>query len=202
MSRARVPLITVTAAIAVAACSSCGGNAYAQGDVIVSPPQARPGMEVEIRTGSCDGDWATARSEAFTAEAQMAPSPDGFQLWGEARVRQDAQPRQYDVRVRCDDGKQLTGRLTVSGGQPGPSPTWSHHDNWRPQPWRPVHAGGGGAAQPGTVVEAAPSEEPDTLAAVRGAAVSYADELALGAGAATLIGFAGRRLWIRRRVRD
>ncbi|MFC7218471.1 hypothetical protein ACFQLX_09875 [Streptomyces polyrhachis] len=197
MRRARISLITACAAAVVAACASCGGNAYAQGEVIVSPAQARPGTEVEIRTSGCKGDWATARSEAFVTEAQLSPSPDGYALWGQTRVSSSAQPRPYDVRVRCDDGTQLKGRFTVSPGQP--PPPQPQPGQWQPRPWRPVHAGGGGTA-PKAERAASPAErEVGALAAVRGQAVGYADEFALGAGAATLVGFAGRRVLVRRR---
>ncbi|MQY13945.1 hypothetical protein SRB5_41050 [Streptomyces sp. RB5] len=194
MRRARVPLLTVSAAIVVAACSSCGGNAFAAGDVIVSPSQARPGSKVEIRTSKCQGTWAIARSEAFVAEARLAKAQDNRALWGEAQIRNDAQSRQYEVRVRCEDGGQATGSFSVVAHHPGPKPQpdpW-RPDPWSPQPWRPVHAGGGGTA-------ADKNADTTTLADERPSAAGYADDLALAAGLATLLGFAGHRL--RRRGR-
>ncbi|MEI7035040.1 hypothetical protein [Streptomyces pratensis] len=126
--------------------------------VSVTPSTIAPGGQVELWTDACGkGRQAKARSDAFAAEAHFTPADDQG-LFAEARIRPDAEPRSYDVRVVCEGGKgRATGALTVI-----------HHH--RPSPAAPVKAGGGGAA---TLAErSAEAEGPGTRHAVIGLALA------------------------------
>ncbi|TDC23321.1 hypothetical protein E1265_13050 [Streptomyces sp. 8K308] len=118
-------------------------------EVRVSPAEAAPGDEVELRVRGCAGASATAGSEGFVAEAVLAPATGG-ELFGEARVRSTLEPGGYPVEVECA-GTSLTGQLTVvaaapPGGQPRPTAEERPERPAPAHPTGPVGAGGGGTA--------------------------------------------------------
>lgn len=125
-----------------------------RGTVSVTPSTTAPGGQVELWVDICGkGREARGNSDAFVSAAHFRPADDKG-LFAEATIRSDAEPRSYDVRVTCENGKgRATGTLTVV-----------HRD--RPSPVAPVKAGGGGAA---TLAErATESEGPGTRHAVIG----------------------------------
>ncbi|MDG9702159.1 hypothetical protein [Streptomyces sp. DH37] len=115
-------------------------------EVRVTPARVRPGTEIELRALSCGGTVATARSEAFVADALLAPGADRGGLRGEAVIRSDAEPREYRITVECM-GVKVTGRVTVHHS--GPASPGSSHPATAPavSPVAPVPAGGGGTAE-------------------------------------------------------
>ncbi|WP_031090885.1 hypothetical protein [Streptomyces sp. NRRL WC-3549] len=104
------------------------------GPVTVTPAVVSPGGEVELWTDVCGkGTSARGNSEAFTSEARFAPA-DRKGLRAEARIRPDAAPDAYEIRVTCKDGHgRAKGTVTVVPHR-------------RPTPVAPVRAGGGGTA--------------------------------------------------------
>ncbi|MFH0244185.1 hypothetical protein ACGRHY_17595 [Streptomyces sp. HK10] len=116
--------------------------------VRVTPAKVRPGTEIELWAVSCKGTVATARSEAFVADALLAPGADRGGLRGEAVVRSDAEPREYRITVECM-GVKVTGRVTVHHSGSGPASGGPSHHATDPavSPVAPVPAGGGGTAK-------------------------------------------------------
>ncbi|GAA3622614.1 hypothetical protein ACG5V6_04420 [Streptomyces chitinivorans] len=116
--------------------------------VRVSPAKVRPGTEIELRAVACEGTVATARSEAFVADALLAPGADPGGLRGEAVIRSDAEPREYRITVECM-GVKATGRVTVQHSGSGPASGGPSHHTTDPavSPVAPVPAGGGGTAK-------------------------------------------------------
>ncbi|MCX4726398.1 hypothetical protein ACIPW9_00305 [Streptomyces sp. NPDC090052] len=109
------------------------------GTVTVSPSVIAPGEEVDLRV-SCRSGKPFGRSDAFDSQAQFSPAADRGSMYAAARIRADAESKDYTVQVKC--GRTVvTGTITVvrEGGD--------HH---RPMPLRtpiaPVHAGGGATA--------------------------------------------------------
>ncbi|GAA2432732.1 hypothetical protein [Streptomyces macrosporus] len=152
--------------------------------VRITPATARPGAEVTVVARGCKGTVGTARSEAFVADARLAPSADGG-LFGEARIRSDAEERRYRVTVECEgvEGRPLTGRLTVRRSASGPpsspaaspsaSPAVSPTGTPTAGPIAPVPAGGGGTA------ERAEDAGPGALHTALGAGLAGAAALAV-----------------------
>ncbi|MFF4185885.1 hypothetical protein ACFYZ9_22100 [Streptomyces sp. NPDC001691] len=146
----RIRPITLCAALAAAAltvlpASPAAAESEPHGSVRVTPSTTAPGGEVDLRVSVCSGREATGTSDAFVSEARFTPAADGG-LFAQARIRSDAQDRDYDIWVNCKDSSgKASGRLTVVHGD-------SHRDrdhdrdHSRPTPFRPVHAGGGGTA--------------------------------------------------------
>ncbi|HEY9441157.1 MAG TPA: hypothetical protein VIS29_21445 [Streptomyces sp.] len=160
--------ITVGAAAAVAAIALSAPAALAdsphkesEGSVSVRPSTISPGEEVELRVDACGkGKWARGSSEAFVSEARFAPAGDKG-LYAEARIRSDAEPHTYDIRVTCADGHgKATGTVTVVR-------------RGEPTPVAPVRAGGGGTA------DIARQDGPGTPQAVTGIALAVAAGLAV-----------------------
>ncbi|MGY1451912.1 hypothetical protein [Streptomyces sp. SS8] len=116
--------------------------------VRVSPAEVRPGTEIELWAVACEGTVATARSEAFVADALLAPGADRGGLRGEAVIRSDAEPREYRITVECM-GVKVTGRVTVRHSGSGPASEGPSHHAGDPavSPVAPVPAGGGGTAK-------------------------------------------------------
>ncbi|WP_326697673.1 hypothetical protein OG909_10210 [Streptomyces sp. NBC_01754] len=138
------------------------------GSVTVTPSTAVPGGEVELWTDVCGkGTSARGNSEAFTSEARFAPA-GGKGLRAKARIRTDAVPDAYEIRVTCKDGHgRATGTVTVV--------------HRRASPAAPVRAGGGGTATLATGRQAGPG----LPHAVTG--------LALGTVAVAAVAFLGAR---------
>lgn len=116
--------------------------------VRVTPAKVRPGTEIELWAVSCEGTVATARSEAFVADALLSPGADRGGLRGEAVIRSDAEPREYRITVECM-GVKIAGRVTVHHFGPGPASGSPSHRATDPavSPVAPVPAGGGGTAK-------------------------------------------------------
>ena len=144
-------------------------------EVRVSPAEAAPGDEVELRVRGCAGASATAHSDGFVTEARLAPAAGG-ELFGEALVPSTLEPGGYPVEVECD-GVRLSGELTVvgtapPGGQPKPTgaeqprPTGPEQPEARPT--GPVGAGGGGTAGEPAPAEASVPTGPAGLALLAG----------------------------------
>ncbi|MET9533900.1 hypothetical protein ABZY02_25615 [Streptomyces sp. NPDC006649] len=109
------------------------------GTVTVSPSVIAPGEEVDLRV-SCKSGKPYGRSDAFDSQAQFSPAADAGSMYAAARIRADAQSKDYSVQVRC--GRTVvTGTITVVREGGG-------HDHPRPliTPTAPVHAGGGATA--------------------------------------------------------
>lgn len=88
-------------------------------EVRISPAAPRPGEEVVLRVTGCREKSGTAHSEAFVAEAVLAPSAEGG-LFGEARVSSTVADGTYRVDVSCDgEDRAVTGELTVAGSGGG-----------------------------------------------------------------------------------
>ncbi|MFJ4961378.1 hypothetical protein ACIP6P_02795 [Streptomyces sp. NPDC088729] len=146
-----LPAPAALASPAAPAAPAGDGN---RGHVQVTPSTIAPGGRVELWVDSCGkARHAEGVSDAFVSDVRFRPA-DEQGLFAEATVRFDAEPRSYEVRVRCADGRgRATGTLTVV-----------HHS--RPSPVAPVKAGGGGAA---TLAErSAESQGPGTRHAVIG----------------------------------
>ncbi len=168
----RIRPITLCAAVAAAAltvlpASPAVAESEPHGSVRVTPGAIAPGGEVELRVGVCSGHEAVGGSDAFDSEVRFDRAGDGG-LFAKAHIRSDAQDRDYDVWVTCKDSHgKASGRLTVVRGDHHGD---HHDDHSRPTPFRPVHAGGGGAA---TLAAQEPKEEgPGTRHAVIGLALA------------------------------
>ncbi|MFG3405968.1 hypothetical protein [Streptomyces sp. NPDC048142] len=130
---AAAALIAVPAPAALASPAAPAGDDD-RGTVSVTPSTIAPGGQVELWVDICGkGREAKGNSDAFASVARFRPADDKG-LFAEARIRDDAEPRSYDIWVTCGDGRgKATGTLTVI-----------HHK--RPSPVAPVKAGGGGTA--------------------------------------------------------
>jgi hypothetical protein len=107
-------------------------NEESRGSITVTPSTVAAGGEVDLRVGVCGGQKAIGHSEAFSSPAHFHPAADGV-LFAEARIRSDAEGRDYGITVKCEGGSgSAEGNVTVV-----------HH---RVEPTAPVHAGGGGTA--------------------------------------------------------
>lgn len=175
----RIPGITVRAAGAVVtaaglvltplAATAVAGDR--EDNVKVTPSTIAAGGEIDLRVDNCgDGREAVGVSDAFERDAWFEPAADGG-LFAQARIRGDAEPRQYEIKVDCkdSDGKSK-GTVTVIAHR-------------QPSPMAPVRAGGGGTAEL-AAAEGAESEGPGARHAVIGAVLVGVAGLA----------FAGRRL--------
>ncbi|MGW7411380.1 hypothetical protein [Streptomyces sp. NPDC054863] len=139
-------------------------NEESRGNVTVTPSTIAAGGEVELRIDVCEKHKkAVGTSEAFSSPVYFNPGNGGGGLFAEARIRSDAQGRDYSIHVKCEDGSgQANGNVTVV-----------HH---RTEPTAPVRAGGGGTAL------AAESDGPGTSHTLIG----------LGLAGAAAIAIAGR----------
>ncbi|WP_181791030.1 hypothetical protein, partial [Streptomyces phytophilus] len=135
---AAVLLLTGGAAV------SCAADAYAQGEVTVTPYRVQRGDPVEVSTGACRGDYASATSEVFEAPVNLRPVNYGG-LSGRGKIKWTARAGTYPVWVDCDGGRRVArGRVVVEEQHQRPD-HWKN--NWHHQPWSPVTAGGGGMAK-------------------------------------------------------
>ncbi|MBT2367030.1 hypothetical protein J7E88_17360 [Streptomyces sp. ISL-10] len=115
---------------------------------VLAPSTAAPGDDVGISATGCMASIATARSDAFLADAELTARRGSRGLTGEASVRSDVLPGTYDVRVRCDGREHSrSGHLEVVRE---PNQLRLTGPALEP-PLAPVRAGGGG-----TVAIAAP----------------------------------------------
>ncbi|WP_406508485.1 hypothetical protein [Streptomyces sp. NBC_00212] len=146
----RIRSITFCAAVAAAAltvlpASPAVAESEQHGSVRVAPSATAPGGEVDLRVSVCSGREAIGTSDAFVSEARFSPAAGGA-LFARARIRSDAQDRDYDIWVNCKDSSgKASGRLTVVHGN-GRRDNDSDREHSHATPYRPVHAGGGGAA--------------------------------------------------------
>ncbi|WP_438293671.1 hypothetical protein [Streptomyces sp. HUAS TT7] len=146
----RMRPITLCAAVAAAAltvlpASPAAAESEPHGSVRVSPSTTALGGEVDLRVSVCSGREAIGTSDAFVSEARFRPASDGG-LFARARIRSDAQGRDYDIWVHCKDSSgKASGRLTVVHGDRDRDRDHDR-DHSHATPYRPVHAGGGGAA--------------------------------------------------------
>uniref|UniRef100_A0AAU2V9J3 Uncharacterized protein n=1 Tax=Streptomyces sp. NBC_00003 TaxID=2903608 RepID=A0AAU2V9J3_9ACTN len=178
----RILPITICAAVAAAALTVLPASAVVaeseqHGSVRVTPGTTAPGGEVDLRVRVCGGREAVAGSDAFVSQAHFMPAADGG-LFARARIRVDAQDRDYDIWVTCKDSPgKASGRLTVVHGE-------SHHDHdhSRPTPFRPVHAGGGGTATPAAAE--AREQGPGTVHTVIGLALAAVAAVAVASRSA------------------
>ncbi|MFP8884882.1 MULTISPECIES: hypothetical protein [Streptomyces] len=159
--------------------------------VRVTPAKVRPGTEIELWAVSCGGTVATARSEAFVADALLSPGADRGGLRGEAVIRSDAEPREYRITVECM-GVKVAGRVIVHHSGSGPASESPSHHATDPavSPVAPVPAGGGGTAK--AAADEGGEAGPSALHTALGAGL---------AGTATLI-VLGRAAALRRRSRS
>ncbi|MGW0873489.1 hypothetical protein ACWD3Z_23755 [Streptomyces sp. NPDC002740] len=179
--------ITVCAGVAVAAAVLIP-TAYASGEdggdkggsVSITPSTPAPGADVTLKVSGCGGRTATAASDAFVADAQLAGA--GGTLVGDTRVRSSIGAGTYDVRITCVDFK-VKGHLKVVAPSPAESSQASRPSDFESaepygpstpaSPVAPVHAGGGGTAPLAPLAPLAAAEEarvdgPGTVQAVVG----------------------------------
>lgn len=158
--------------LAPATAASAGNSVRAT----VNPAATAPGGEVEIRVVGCRDRSGAARSAAFVADAELSARGEHGWLTGTAKVRTDAEPGTYALRVTCDlRDHRHAGSVQVEGhphepshsAHPSPPPKPSHPSWPRPShtghgeppdspspsasrphesPVAPVRAGGGGTA--------------------------------------------------------
>ncbi|MEO3847930.1 hypothetical protein ABGB09_09785 [Streptomyces sp. B8F3] len=122
---------------------SCATDAFAQGEVTVTPYRVQRGDPVQVSTGACRGDVASANSEAFEAPVNLRPENVGG-LTGRGKIKWTVRAGTYPVWVDCDGGRRVaSGRVVVEERHERPD-HWKN--NWHHQPWSPVTAGGGGTA--------------------------------------------------------
>ncbi|MFE2376655.1 hypothetical protein [Streptomyces sp. NPDC059398] len=136
-----VTLCAATAAVAALtpAAAIAAPAEGASGTVTVSPSVIAPGEEVDLRV-SCKSGKPYGRSDAFDSQAEFSPAADRGSMYAAARIRADAQSRDYSVQVKCGH-TTVTGTITVvreGGGHHRPMPLIT--------PTAPVHAGGGATA--------------------------------------------------------
>ncbi|MFD7863337.1 hypothetical protein [Streptomyces sp. NPDC059783] len=157
---AAVAAATLVPASAALADSPAGhGDGRSRATLTITPASATPGAEVDLRVEGCKGKEARGSSDAFVTEARFSPAADRGALFAEARIRSDAEPGDYDVRVVCKDSAhtEVSGALTVV-------------HRGRPMPVAPVRAGGGGTAV--LADKAAQQDGPGTAHAVTGLALA------------------------------
>ncbi|WP_419995306.1 hypothetical protein [Streptomyces boninensis] len=143
-------------------------SAYAAGYVTVMPYSAEPGDEVEVSTYACRGERASGYSDAFVAPVRLEADHTVRELQGTARIREGIQPREYRVRVRCDDDQTVAlGTVEVRRGWDGGGKR--HHGGYE-RPYSPVRAGGGGTAD--VTVAQSPAERLADALPVAGAGVA------------------------------
>ncbi|MEU3374826.1 hypothetical protein ABZ734_30860 [Streptomyces sp. NPDC006660] len=172
----RIRPTTLCAAVAAATltvlpASPAVAESEPHGSVRVTPSTTAPGGEVDLRVSVCGGREAVGSSDAFVSEARFTPADGG--LVAQARIRSDAQDRDYDVWVTCKDSHgKASGRFTVVHGDRRDHDHDRDHDrdHGRPTPDHPVHAGGGGAAT--LASEEAKEQGPGTRHAVIGLALA------------------------------
>ncbi|MFJ3099948.1 hypothetical protein [Streptomyces sp. NPDC086835] len=165
----------------------------------VNPAATRPGGEVEIRVVGCRDRSGVARSHAFVADAELSAKGGHGWLTGRAKVRADAEPGTYALRVTCDlRDHRDAGSVQVERhphrpshpaqpshpSRPRPSHTAGHEEPpGRPSPSAsrphespvaPVRAGGGGAAVLAAPVSTVDAEDagPSTPQTVIGLALA------------------------------
>ncbi|MFJ3706843.1 MULTISPECIES: hypothetical protein [unclassified Streptomyces] len=130
---------TAAAAALLPATAIAAPGEGSSGTVTVSPSVIAPGEEVDLRV-RCGSGKPFGTSDAFDSRAEFAPAADKGAMYAEARIRADAESRDYTVQVKCK-GSVVTGRITV---------VRQNQDGHRPMPittpTAPVHAGGGATA--------------------------------------------------------
>ncbi|WP_049576307.1 hypothetical protein, partial [Streptomyces sp. SBT349] len=109
--------------------------------VRVTPPSPRPGDDVDLHVSGCEGTTGTARSDAFVAEARLAPAATGGTLFGEARVDSATRPGVYPITVECHEREgAVTGRLVVAGHDGGSGAPHEKPGHEKPGHEKPGHA--------------------------------------------------------------
>ncbi|GAA1517101.1 hypothetical protein [Streptomyces synnematoformans] len=166
MRPARACLAAVLLLLTGGAAVSCT-DAHAQGDVTVTPYRVQRGDPVQVSTGVCRGDHASATSEAFEAPVNMRPENFGG-LTGRGKIKWTARPGTYPVWVDCDGDRRVArGQVVVEEPHKRPE-HWKN--NWHHQPWSPVTAGGGGTAkQPGRTEQAGQAGQAQNATSARAA---------------------------------
>ncbi|EPH43251.1 hypothetical protein ABT390_00365 [Streptomyces aurantiacus] len=147
--------MALAAAVLAGGPGTAAGHDQDQVKAQVTPENAAPGAQVDVRVKGCSGTTGAAGSGAFTRDAELT-GRDGKQntLTGTTRVKLGVSGT-YEITVTCD-GHPHQGVGTVQVGAARQTPT------------APVHAGGGGTA-PLTGAAAAPEETgPGTRHAVVG----------------------------------
>ncbi|MFI8963805.1 hypothetical protein ACIGO8_17020 [Streptomyces sp. NPDC053493] len=113
----------------------------------VTPADASPGADVDIRVTGCKGTTGAATSPAFAAEAELTGRDGGKSpLFGDTTLKRELDEGTYKVSVTCDGHRHRdVGTVHVKRHhEPTHHPT--HQPTHHPSPIAPVHAGGGGAA--------------------------------------------------------
>ncbi|MFH8931841.1 hypothetical protein ACH4D4_32825 [Streptomyces pristinaespiralis] len=101
----------------------------------VNPAASAPGGKVEIRVVGCRDRSGAARSAAFVADAELSARGGHGWLTGTAKVRADAEPGTYALRVTCDlRDHRHAGSVRVEGHPHEPS-----HSARPSQPSKPSH---------------------------------------------------------------
>ncbi|MBT2510254.1 hypothetical protein J7I98_31245 [Streptomyces sp. ISL-98] len=148
MRSLQLALCAGAAAAAVIAPAPAAHADDGRGRITVTPSTIAPGGEVDLRVDACQDQQATGTSEAFSAPARLNPAADGG-LFAEARIRPDARAKDYEVRVKCQDGSpRAGGTVTVAAVDHAGDRTKDHTGA---TPTAPVHAGGGGTSEQAAV---------------------------------------------------
>ncbi len=103
----------VAAAVVVTPAATAHAGDGAEGRIAVTPSTITPGGEVDLQVDVCKGGQATGTSDAFSTAVHFSPAADRGALFTEAHIRSDAQPKDYEIRVKCKDGGQADGTVTV-----------------------------------------------------------------------------------------
>lgn len=113
----------VAAAAVVTPAATAHAGDGAEGRIAVTPSTIAPGGEVDLQVDVCKGGKATGTSDAFSTAVHFSPAADRGALFAEAHIRSDAQPKEYEIRVKCKDDGQAKGTVTVvRPGKPGQRP--------------------------------------------------------------------------------
>ncbi|MET9514649.1 hypothetical protein [Streptomyces sp. NPDC002994] len=104
-----------------------------------TPSTIAPGGQVTLSLSGCEGRW-DASSDVFDV---VRVPPGGM---GTATVDWDAKRgAMYTVTYTCDDGRQTTSQLTITGGRPTPRPTVTTTATATRSPAGPARGGVGGS---------------------------------------------------------
>ncbi|WP_299527252.1 hypothetical protein [uncultured Streptomyces sp.] len=126
-------------------------SAYAGdlGRLEISPSSARPGDRITVNTTACgkNGSGIGDANSLDAGDFDLYPGTHKEAVVGRFTVPHDTKPGTYGIAVSCDNGREATGDLLVTGG--------GGHHTPRPHPSGHVPSGIGGSVRPDTAQIAA-----------------------------------------------
>jgi hypothetical protein len=108
-------IAVAAASLGLSAVSATSAFAGDSGRLELSPSTARPGVTVSVHTTACGHD-GHGKGEAWAVgggEFRVDPATHKEVVVGRFRIPDDAGPGHHSIRVRCDNGKEVTGELVV-----------------------------------------------------------------------------------------